>query len=236
MELVALITARGGSKSIPEKNIKLLAGKPLIAWTIQAALESSVFNRVIVSTNDDKITQSSLEYGAEVPFVRPGELALDNSPHIDVVSHAIEWLNNNRNYYPEWIMLLQPTSPLRTTEDITNAIDLSIKYNADSIISVSIPPVHPYLIKQIKQDGKLSDFIEKPKGYLPRQLHPEVHFVNGAIYLTKSEIIMNEKTFYPEKTFPYRMPVDRSLDIDTPWDFYLANLIMHDKCCKETSN
>ena len=229
MRIFALITARGGSKGIPGKNIKLLAGKPLIAWTIQAALESSIFDRTIVSTDDDNISQICSKLGAEVPFKRPDELAQDDSPHIDAVVHAIEWLNHNCNYYPEYVMLLQPTSPLRTVEDIKNAIELLIKNNADSIISVSPTTVHPYLMKQINEEGLLLDFVEKPESYLPRQLHPPVYHVNGAIYLIKTDIILQQRTFSPENTFPYLMPMERSLDIDTLWDFYLGNLILQDR-------
>lgn len=227
--ILGIITARGGSKGISGKNIKPLAGKPLINWTIQAALESSVLNRVIVSTDDDKIAQICRDYGAEVPFIRPDELAQDDSPHIDVVVHAIEWMKNQNDYYPEYIMLLQPTSPLRTNEDIKNAVELVIKHNADSIISVSSTPVHPYLMKQINEEGMLSDFVEKREGYLPRQMHPQVYYVNGAIYLTKTEVILEKRTFYPDSTYPYKMPIERSLDIDTTWDFYLGSLILRDK-------
>lgn len=233
IEIIGLITARGGSKGIPGKNIKPLVGKPLIAWTIQAALESSVLDRVIVSTNDDKIAQISREYGAEVPFIRPKRLANDDSPHIDTIIHAINWLKTHDNYFPEYIMLLQPTSPLRTNEDIDKVIDLAIGKDADGIVSVSVSPTHPYKVKQIDKNGRLIDFVDTPKGYLPRQSLPVAYFENGAIYLTKTEIILKQRTFYPECTFPYIMPFERSLDIDTPWDFYLGNLVLQDKFIRE---
>lgn len=227
--ILAIITARGGSKGIPGKNIKHLAGKPLITWTIQAALDSHNLDRVIVSTDDTNIANVCREFGAEVPFMRPNDLAQDDSPHIEIIIHVIDWLCTHINYYPEYVMLLQPTSPLRTTDDINEAINLAIKQNADGVVSVCNTPVHPYLFKKINEDGKLFDYIDKPEGYLYRQLYPPIYYVNGAIYLTRTEIIQKQRTFYPDCTFPYIMPVERSLDIDTPWDLYLADLILRDK-------
>lgn len=229
MEIIGLITARGGSKEIPFKNTKLLAGKPMIVWTIQASLESRDLSRVIVSTDDVYIAEVSREFGAEVPFMRPKKLAKDNSPHIDVIIHTIEWLRINDNYFPDYIMLLQPTSPLRTSKDIDQAIDLAIGKYADSVVSVSESPAHPYKIKQIDKNGMLIDFVYTPKGYLPRQSLTQAYFENGAVYLTRTEVIQKQRTFYPDYTFPYIMPVERALDIDTPWDFYLADLVLRDK-------
>ena len=116
--VIGLITARGGSKDIPRKNVKLLAGKPLIAWSIEAALRSRGLSRLIVSTDDEEIAEVSAKWGAEVPFIRPAELATDDSPHIEAVKHAIDWLLENENAYPDYIMTLQPTSPLRSSSDI----------------------------------------------------------------------------------------------------------------------
>ena len=227
--VLAVITARGGSKGIKDKNIKPLAGQPLIAWTIQACLNSNKLDRIITSTDKTNIADICLKYGVEVPFIRPNDLAQNDSPHIDVIIHAVDWLSTNCDYNSDYVLLLQPTSPLRSTEDINKAIELAMKYNADSVISVCKAAVHPYLNKQINKDGNLSDFIDKPKGYLPRQLHPPVYYLNGAIYLIKTEVIQKQRTFFPDSTIPYIMPVERSLDIDTIWDFYLCDLVLRDK-------
>jgi len=228
-KVVSLILARGGSKGVPHKNIRPLAGKPLIAYAIETARASEMIDRVIVSTNDEQIADIAQSFGAEVPFMRPAELAQDDSSSMDGIIHTVKWLNKNEGYLPEYVLLLQPTSPFRTTADINNAIDLALQKGADCVVSVTETPDHPYLTKQITEEGKLVDFIEKPCGYLYRQSFPSVYIVNGAIYLAKREVILINKTFYTDRTFAYVMPQEHSLDIDTLWDFYLANLILMDK-------
>lgn len=226
--IIGLITARGGSKGIPHKNIRPLAGKPLIAWTIHAARQSQTLNRVIVSTDDVEIAEVAREWGAEVPFMRPPELAQDDSPHHDVILHAVNWLEAETASPPRYIMLLQPTSPLRTAEDIDRAIALATEKDADSVISVCPIPHHPYFSKQITPDGKLLDFIERPQGYLPRQGLPPAYALNGAIYLVRRSVLLEREDWYTDRTFAYIMPPERSLDIDTPWDLHLADLILRD--------
>lgn len=227
--VLGIITARGGSKGIPRKNITLLAGKPLIAWTIEAAFESDCLDRVVVSTDNAEIAQVCRDCRAEVPFMRPVELAQDDSPHMDVIIHAVEWMMSHENYSPDYVMLLQPTSPLRTAEDIDAAVALALQRAADGVVSVSEAPAHPYLIKRITEKGSLVDFVDTPKGYLPRQSFPPAYVVNGAIYLGRREVLLQRRTWYATRTYPYIMPLERSLDVDTPWDLYLANLVMMDK-------
>jgi CMP-N,N'-diacetyllegionaminic acid synthase len=227
--LLGLITARSGSKGIPGKNIRLVAGRPLIAWTIQAALESNSLNRVILSTDDKEIAEIGRKWGAEVPFLRPAELAQDNSPHIDVIVHAIEWLAVNENYHPDFLVLLQPTSPLREAQDIDDAVSLALQRDAESVVSVSLSPAHPFFIRRITKDGKLTDFTDKPAGYLPRQALPPAYVENGAIYIARTDILLREKTWYLDATYPYIMKPENSLDIDTNWDLYIADLILRDK-------
>ncbi len=229
LDVLGIITARSGSKGLPGKNIKMLAGKPLIAWTIESAIKSSALNKVIVSTDSVEIAEISREYGAEVPFIRPKELAQDDSPHIDVVTHAIEWLMNNENQYPDYIMLLQPTSPLRIAKDIDRSVGIAEKYNADSIISVHKTHDHPYFMRHITESGMLVDFMEKPKGYLPRQLLTPMFYENGAVYLLRRDFFLEYKAWYANKTYPYVMPAERSLQIDNLWEFHLAELILCDK-------
>lgn len=228
IDVVALITARGGSKGIINKNIQNISGQPLIYWTIKCAIDSDKFSKIIVSTDDKQIAKLSNKFGAEVPFLRPPELALDNSPHIDVVIHAINWLNDN-GYNPDYIMLLQPTSPLREVDDIENVYNMAINYNYDSIVSVGDSPNHPYIMKIKNEKGFLSNYIDIPKGYIPRQSFPKLYYVNGAIYMTKTQILLDKKTFFSDQTVPYVMPKEKSIDIDTKWDLYLCDLILNDK-------
>lgn len=232
MNILALITARGGSKSIPQKNITLLAGKPLIAWTIESALRSSLHS-VVVSTDDEEIAKIAKNWGAEVPFMRPAELARDDSPHILVIIHALQWLERYKNELYDYVLLLQPTSPFRSVADIDNVIQLALERNADSVVSVCPAETHPYLTKILAADGHLEDFTSKPGGYLRRQDLPPVHAINGAIYLVRRGVLLNKKTYYTENTFAYVMPPERSFDIDTPWDLYLADLIMKDRIKNE---
>lgn len=229
MHVLALITARGGSKGLPGKNILPLAGKPLIAWTIEAALNSRVSNLVIVSTDDEEIAQVSRQYGAEVPFLRPAELAQDDSDHISVVVHAIRWLEQNRKQVPDYVMLLQPTSPLRTAEDIDAAVQIAEEHEATAVVSVCEMKQHPYLARSISEEGTLQEFVPAGLEYLRRQAFPSAYSINGAIYLNRSDSILRDRTFFPSDTYPYIMPAERSLDIDSAWDLHLTELILRGK-------
>jgi CMP-N,N'-diacetyllegionaminic acid synthase len=230
LDIVAIITARGGSKGIPQKNIKSVAGKPLIAWTIEAALQSDKLRRVIVSTDDEKIAQVALGLGAEVPFLRPDDLAQDTSTHVSVVEHALAWLSEHDHDDPGYILLLQPTSPLRTAQDIDRAVEIAESRQACAVVGVCEMHPHPYLSKRILEDGTLDDWIEGAKTIsLRRQDLPPAYCINGAIYLVQREVFLSERTFFPRGGMAYVMPVERSLDIDTPWDLYLAELILSNK-------
>jgi len=224
--IVGIIPARAGSKGIPRKNIKKIAGKPLIAWTIEAAMESRAIDRVIVSTDDEKILQIANEWGAEVPFIRPKKFATDTTTTFAVVKHAMEWLKKTENISFEYVMLLQPTSPLRTKEDICEAVHLMQKNNAFSVVSVSEAFNHPYLIKKINESGILEDFINNHPEFSQRQQLPKVFTLNGAIYLLKWEVLNKRQSFTPEGTLAYIMPQERSIDIDTPWDFFIAEQLL----------
>jgi len=222
--IVALITARGGSKSLPRKNVQLLGGKPLITWTIRAALDSAIFARVIVSTDDEEIARISRQYGADVPFLRPTELARDDSPHIIAGKHALNWLRNSAQLYPEYVMLLQPTSPFRTVGDIIAAKNLAEVHNAIAVVSVVEAKPHPSKTYRLTSDGTLADFVPTTLAYRRRQDLPPAFADNGAIYLNRSDSLLRDGTFIPPGTIPYVMPAERSIDIDTPWDLVLANL------------
>ncbi|NEO12185.1 MULTISPECIES: acylneuraminate cytidylyltransferase family protein [unclassified Moorena] len=228
-KIIGLITARGGSKSIPRKNTTWLAGKPLIAWTIKAALKSHRLNRVIVSTEDEEIAEISKKWGAEVPFLRPAALAQDDSSHISVLIHAVDWLEQVEGTTIDYLMLLQPTSPLRSAQDIDLGIELALEQNADSVVSVCKASTHPYFTRRITSDGKLQDFVQKPDGYLRRQVLPPAYAWNGAIFLVRRDILIEKQTLETDRTYAYVMTPERSLEIDTPWDLYLANLILSDR-------
>ncbi len=225
-DVVALITARGGSKRLPGKNIRILAGKPLIAWTIECALKSKLTRRVIVSTDDVKIASVAKKCGAEVPFLRPKNLAGDSSSHIAVATHALEWLKQHEGKYPQFLLLLQPTSPFRTHQDIDSAIQVAIQKKAASVIGVHEMPIHPFLAREITAKGRLRKFMKDGLVYRRKQSLPRLFAPNGAIYLTCPRAILKSKTFFPSNTYPYVMSEDRSIDIDTKWDFHLASLIL----------
>jgi len=226
MKIIGLITARGGSKSVPGKNIKLLAGKPLIAWTIEVALQCTGLSRLIVSTDDEKIAEVARRWGAEVPFIRPAELAQDSSSHISVVLHTIHWLEEKEGFCPDYIMLLQPTSPFRTVEDMMNAIRLAKDKHAIAVIGVCEAAKHPYKTYRINENDTLEYFIPSNIGYKCRQALPKVYEENGAIYLNKSTSLLRDQTFLPEGAIAYVMPQERSHDVDTPWDFNVADLVL----------
>lgn len=229
----AIIPARGGSKGIPGKNLRPVARKPLISWTIEAALAATSLDRVIVSTDSPKIAEVARRYGAEIPFMRPADLAQDDTPGIAPVLHAMRWLADNEGYQPDMIMLLQPTSPLRTAEDIDRALVLAVETRADAVVSVTPVEEHPYWMKQIDHSGRMADFIKQDQPIDRRQDLPELFVVNGAIYLARYDLLLEQETFYTDNTFSLIMPVERSLDIDTPWDLYLADLILKDRLRNE---
>jgi N-acylneuraminate cytidylyltransferase/CMP-N,N'-diacetyllegionaminic acid synthase len=224
-KILALIPARGGSKGILRKNIRPLAGKPLISWSIEAALDSEVCGRLIVSTDSPEIAAIAREWGADAPFLRPASLSTDTATSLSVVEHAVNWLHDTCAETFSHILLLQPTSPLRTAEDIQNAVRIAEKTNA-AVVSVCEPQQHPYLCKIVREDGILADFIPESANYNRRQDFPPVFTLNGAIYIISVECLSAEKTFTPEKTIPYIMPPERSFDIDTSWDFFLAEQAM----------
>ena len=228
LKCLALIPARGGSKGIPRKNIALVGGKPLLAWTIESALKANCIERVIVSTDDEQIAQVARDLGAEVPFLRPAELARDDTPGVDPLLHAVEWLAAHENYFPEWLILLQPTSPLRSSDDIEAAFALALDRHADAVVSTTPACIHPFWTKKIDETGRLSDFVASNKSETRRQDLPPAYAPNGAIYLIRRESLLAARNFFGDQTYAYVMPEERSLDLDTAWDLHLADLILRD--------
>jgi CMP-N-acetylneuraminic acid synthetase len=229
LQLLYLIPARGGSKGIPKKNIAPVGGRPLIAWSIEAGQCARHGGRIVVSTDSEEIAAVARVCGAEVPFLRPAELARDEVPSLDSVLHALQWLESHEQYRPDYLVLLQPTSPLREAGDIDAAIELALARKADAVVSVSPVPCHPYWTKTIGQDGRLEDFMRLPTPVSRRQELPGVFGLNGAIYLIRPEVLVARRTWYPEPTYAYLMPPERSLDVDTPWDLRLADLIIRER-------
>ena len=218
MTRIGLVTARGGSKSIPRKNIKILAGKPLIYWTIKAALNAKSIDRVIVSTDDHEIAKLSLKYKAEVPFIRPNQLASDTSCSIDTVIHALDQIPEANE-----IFLLQPTSPFRTSEDIDAIFSLRESIGVSTAVSVTPSKTPPEWVYRIVGNTMLNYSAESKA--LRRQDLEQSYQVNGAIYLSTRAHLEQKKTFISNDTVPYIMSQDRSIDIDTMLDWKLAEVL-----------
>lgn len=223
-KFLGLIPARGGSKNIPLKNIKPILGKPLIAYSIEEALKSKYLERVIVSTDDIQISQVAEEYGAEVPFIRPKELATDTSPTLPVVQHALLYLEQE-GYIPHFVVLLQPTSPLREVKHIDEAIKKILVTNADSVITLTESEIHPYWLCKLDGD-RVYPFIEISEKSLRRQDLPPIYRLNGAVVVSKREVILSGKSWQEQNVRAIIMEPKYSIDIDTPLDFYLAEKLM----------
>jgi len=229
MEILGLIPARGGSKGIPHKNIEKLGGKPLIAYTCEAARGSRQLTRVILSTDDKDIATLGLALGAEVPFMRPEKLGQDDVPMIEVVNHTLSWLKAEQDYSPEIVVLLQPTSPFRKAEHIDAAIDLLTHSEADSVVSIVEVPhqFNPISVMKL-EDGKLFPYIsEEGNRVLRRQDKPEVYARNGpAVLASRISAINKTGSLYGEVILPYLMNRFDSIDIDCPEDLQIAELYL----------
>ena len=223
--ILALIPARGGSKGIHHKNIALLAGKPLIQYTIDAARQSKYIDYVFVSTDDAEIADVSKKFGAKVPFLRPEELASDTAKTIDAVLHAIETLRKAGETFDN-LVLLQPTSPLRTAEDIDGAVETFYQNNRRSVVSVSEVIDHPILIRTIEQtpEGERLKPLLEGSSTVRRQDMPPYYRVNGSIYINPIEEI-NSTTSFNDNPIPFVMSPSHSIDIDEPLDLKIAEWI-----------
>jgi len=223
-EILAIIPARGGSKGLKRKNILDFMGKPLIAHTIEQAKNSKYISRIIVSTEDEGIAAISKEYGAEIPFMRPNELASDSSSANDVIEYTVKELEKREGYKPDLICLLQCTSPLRTSEDIDNTINKLFSTNSDSAVSITEAKSNPYWTN-ILVDDKLQYFIEKGKEIKRRQDLPKIYELNGAVYVVKTNAFLKEKTLETQNITGYIMKEENSIDIDNIIDFKIAEII-----------
>ena len=224
--VLAIIPARGGSKGIPRKNIKDLNGKPLIAYTIEEAKKSKYIDKILVSTEDEEIAEISKKYNLEVPFLRPKELAEDNTPGIDPILYTVQCFHENKCDF-DYVVCLQCTSPFRKIEQIDEAIEKLIAQNAHSIVSVCESEVNPYWMKNI-ENGLMKDFLEGSAFYSRRQDIPKIYRLNGAIYISKTENLLKNKNWYTEKTLAYVMDKKSSIDIDEMIDFKFAEFLMRE--------
>jgi len=231
VSVLAVIPARGGSKGLPRKNVLPLAGKPLIAHTLSAAQGAKLLDRTVISTDDDEIAEVCREYGGETPFKRPQELAKDDTLIYPVLTHAVKWLQEHEGYVPDYVMLLQPTSPLRTSQDIDDAISKALDKDADGIVGLCHADSHPYMVMRLDDDGAISQFmkLDAPlaERYSRRQDLPDAYCINGAIYLARRQFLISKETFYSDRTFAHIMPPERSVDIDSELDLRLAELILN---------
>jgi len=223
-KVLAVVPARGGSRGVPRKNIRDVGGKPLIVWTIEVARASRYVDRVITSSDDDEIISVARAFGCDVPFKRPSELADDKAPGIAPVMHAME---NLTGY--DIVVLLQPTSPLRTVEDVDLCLEQLLRSGAPSCVSVCEAECHPYIAFERLSDGTLRSFIsDRQVTNLRRQDFPLALRLNGAVYAARIPWLRNSRTFITTETTGYLMPTERSLDIDTLEDLSKADAYLSD--------
>ncbi len=223
--MIAIIPARGGSKGLPGKNIKKLNGKPLIAYTIEAALASKKISKIVISTDDEEIAGICREYNnVEIPFLRPKELAGDNSLIIETYLYTIKRINQEEGTSYDSLAALLPTCPFRTGEDIDNAIEMFEKKDADSVISFYEAPHPVQWYRTIDKNGVLRALLPEGDRLANRQKEAKSYLPNGAIYIFKTALL-EQNIYYSDKTYPYLMPAERSIDIDSQFDFDIAECL-----------
>ena len=225
MKRLAIIPARSGSKGLLDKNIRSILGKPLMAYSIEAARDSELFERIYVSTDSENYKEIAEEWGAEVPFLRPESLAGDTVSSWDVVKQAVTAFSEMGEDYEE-IALLQPTSPLRSAEDIRKAHELMEEKGAKAVIGVCPMDHSPLWSNTLPEDGSMAGFIRPEVIQSNRQTLPEYYRINGAMYFIKKECLDKIESLYEDRCFAYVMPTERSVDIDTITDFYLAEALL----------
>lgn len=227
--MIAIIPARGGSKGLPGKNIKKLCGKPLISYAIECARNSRHVDRVVVSTDDEMIADVARNFGAEVPFLRPAFLATDSSQAVDNYIYTVDRLSREGNVDIDEFVVLLPTSPLRTSDDVDRAIELFYEKNADSVVSYT-PEAHPVRWhKYLNEDNSFENIFDET--IANRQEIRTSYYPNGAIYVFRTEMIKTRQ-YYTNKSFAYIMPRDRSVDIDTADDFLYAEFMLGRSKCR----
>lgn len=225
---LALIPARGGSKGLPRKNLREFAGKPLIAWSIEAALASEACDRVIVSTDDTEIAEVARAFGADVPFLRPAEYAADESPTIDTVAHAITWLRDNEDASFDVLALVEPTSPLREPSDIDGCVRLLLD-NAEAESVVTVAPAesaHPVFTVTLDERCRLAPYVNDDFRVLRRQDLEPAYYFDGTMYAALVKPLLQRRTFYHDATLGFVVPRWKAVEIDDEYDFVAAEAVM----------
>lgn len=225
-KILAIIPARSGSKGLKDKNIKIINGKPMINYTIEAALESDIFTNIIVSTDSQKYAEIALNAGAKVPFIRPKALATDDSTTTNVIMHAITEMEQEIGEY-DYFMLLQPTSPLRTSENIKGAYSLMKEKNANAVVSVCKTDHNPLWSSTLNESLSLDNFLDTTENRR-RQALPNYYRLNGAIYLAEVSYYKKYNNFYYNDSYAYIMNKRESIDVDDIIDFKLAEILMEE--------
>ena len=227
MRVLGIVTARGGSKGIPRKNIAPLLGKPLLAYTAEAALSAKRLTRVVLSTEDEEIARIGRQCGLDVPFFRPSELAADDTPTIPVIQDVVRKVEARGERY-DAVLILQPTNPLRRPEDIDGAIELLEASGADSVISfVDVGEKHPARMKFVTPDGRVTDppFAEAFEGQRRQDL-PKLYLREGSIYLTRRSVLTEQNSLKGNDCRAWIIPPERYCNIDTPFDLFLAEQML----------
>lgn len=233
MNYAAFIFARGGSKALPGKNIKLFNGKPLIAWSIEHSLKVSRLNKVSVSTDSLEIADISLSYGAEIPFMRPQELAQDSSAELLSWRHAIKHFKEAKGYYPDALVSIPATAPLRIVEDIENCLNVYEEGDVDAVITVTEAHRNPYFnMVKMNNAGSMEVFSNPPQLIHRRQDAPTVYDVTTVCYVASVELILNANSIYERNVKSVLIPKERAIDIDTIYDFELAEYLAKNKINK----
>lgn len=233
MKAIAFIFARGGSKGLPGKNIRLLAGKPLIAWSIEQALAVKRIEQVIVSTDSPEIAAVALQYGAKVPFIRPAEFAMDDSPEWLAWRHGLNYLQETTGSLPSAMISVPATAPLRLPIDIENCLDVYEAGETDVVITVTNAYRSPYFNMVTKNQDDLVDLVIKPSSLIARrQDAPLVYDITTVCYVANPEFILNRNSIFEGRVRSTLIPAERSIDIDTVHDFDIAELLMKKRLSK----
>ncbi|WP_274362525.1 cytidylyltransferase domain-containing protein [Paenibacillus thermotolerans] len=221
-KVLAVIPARGGSKGIARKNIRNVAGKPLLAWTVEEARKSQYIDRLVLSSEDEEIIETAKGLGCEVPFVRPFELARDDTPGVAPILHAVDCIQGY-----DIVVMLQVTSPLRTVYDIDRCINLLFEKEANALVSVTSPDKSPYWMYTVDhQSNRMTPLLNLESLPLRRQDLKPAYALNGAVYVAKIDWFREHKSFLTEETIAYIMPKDRSFDIDTEMDLSICDFLL----------
>lgn len=225
---LAIIPARSGSKGLPNKNIKMLCNKPLMAWSIEAGLGSKYIDEVVVSTDSEEYAKIAKQYGASVPFLRPESLSLDTSTTFESIKHTIDFYKNERKQEFDYIVLLEPTSPLREVSDIDRAIELLFKHpNAQSIVGVcKTESQNPAFLIKLNTSKLIESYTHRGFSPLRRQEIEEIFFFEGTIYISQTQALLEHQNFYHNQTLGYEVPKWKSLEVDDEDDFAMIEAMM----------